>query len=81
MFPFSALVQVRIATRLLLDEEYWLLGMGVFIVTLNTYLYGLFEPVVYNDALLALIWGGLGYAVAFLHKRKITAELVLGNST
>ena len=79
-FLFSALVQVRIATRLLLDEKYWLLGIGIFIVTLTTYLYGLFEPVVYNDALLAFIWGGLGYAVACLHKRKKTAELVLGNS-
>ena len=57
------------------------LGIGIFIVTLTTYLYGLFEPVVYNDALLAFIWGGLGYAVACLHKRKKTAELVLGNST
>lgn len=67
-FLFSALVQIRITTRLLLDERRWLVGLGVFIITLNTYLYGLFEPVVYNDSLLAILWGGLGYAVAFLSK-------------
>lgn len=63
-FLFSVLVQIRIATRLLVDEVMWPIGLGISIVLLNIYLYGLFEPVV--DSLLAILWGGLGFAVAHL---------------